>query len=121
MFYYFFFIFLKKELNLKIPILFLKKNLLKKQIHISFVVIVLSLFYLNGLDLLSNMKKLKFFTFLDYMVFLTFFLWISVTLEVLFFDLKIHRNISDSFLIESFHFINMSNSISTKLYYLLSV
>jgi len=112
---------LKKELNLKIPISFLKKNLLKKQIYISFVVIVLSLSYLNGLDLLSNMEKLKFFTFLDHIVSLTLFLWISATLEVLFFDLKIHGDISGLFLIESFHFINMSNSIPTKLYYLLSV
>ena len=75
--------------------------------------------YLNSLDLLLNIGKLKFFTFLDYMVSLTL-LWISAMLGILSFDLKICRDISGLFLIESFHFINMSNSILTKHYYLSS-
>ena len=76
--------------------------------------------YLNSLDLSLNIGKLKFFTFLDYMVSLTLLLWISAMLGILSFDLKICRDISGLFLIESFHFINMSNSIPTKHYYLSS-
>lgn len=98
--------------------LYCRKNLLKKQNFIFSIVTILFSSYLNSLDLSSSIEKLKFFTFPDHMMSLTFLCLTSAYLEVSFFVPRIHSTILDSSLTESFHLNNILIFIWIKFFWL---